>query len=68
VVNSTSRQFYSQEREPLPILQEAGWAPAPKKKRMKEKEEKKKRINENTRCSHRCRKVMTFYETWNEKQ
>ena len=27
--NATPRQLYPREREPIPILQEAGWAPEP---------------------------------------
>jgi len=29
MVNATLRPFYPQERDPLPIEQEAGWAPGP---------------------------------------
>ena len=29
VANATHRPFYPQERDPVPILQEAGWAPGP---------------------------------------
>jgi hypothetical protein len=29
VINSTPRQLYSQERDPVLIVQEAGWAPGP---------------------------------------
>ena len=28
-VNATRRPFYSRERNPVPIVQEAGWAPGP---------------------------------------
>jgi hypothetical protein len=29
VVNATPRPLYPQKREPVPIVQEAGWAPGP---------------------------------------
>ena len=29
VVNATPRPFYPRERDPVPIVQEAGWAPRP---------------------------------------
>jgi len=29
VVNATLRSFYLREEEPVPVLQEAGWAPGP---------------------------------------
>ena len=29
VVNATPRSLYAQERDPLPVIQEAGWAPGP---------------------------------------
>ena len=29
VVNATPRPLYPQERDPVPIVQEAGWAPGP---------------------------------------
>ena len=29
VINTTPRPFYLKEREPVPILQEVGWAPEP---------------------------------------
>jgi hypothetical protein len=29
VVNATPRPLYPQERDPLPIVQEVGWAPGP---------------------------------------
>jgi len=29
VVNATTRPLYPRERDPVPIVQEAGWAPGP---------------------------------------
>jgi hypothetical protein len=29
VVNATPRPLYARERDPVPIVQEAGWAPGP---------------------------------------
>ena len=32
VVNTTPRPLYQRERDPVPIVQEAGWAPGPERR------------------------------------